>query len=336
VKAKAEPLKRVEIIPTAICPEPRPPHPVLLPRTRLGEFATQHDRIRKRMRWGEGTMLQRLPPSPSPLAGEGGVRGTTGQHFRRLVLLTLVQLFEASPLERLWRLGRDLASGCTRLLAAKVLLGSLVHDVEELRLTVVTGKSPHLDAIIHPDKSRRKRNRLTEPERHFAAHFNNPERKDLSRGACSINRKNFALEELACTAGRRFEHDKIHRSRPRGRKTENCDNRKKRSQWVTKSKHTCPHNRNKQITKIILSGAGAAGHCALKRLIFLFTPALHHRNHAKFRRAFVIGTVADPQLKRRHHPDSGGFGRQDNSKVFRVRRLTDREARVRRYREGTS
>jgi hypothetical protein len=44
-------------------------HPLSCPspdRTRLGEFATQHDRIRKRMRWGEKGRCCKREPAPLP------------------------------------------------------------------------------------------------------------------------------------------------------------------------------------------------------------------------------------------------------------------------------
>ena len=64
-----------------------PPSPQPSPgRTRLGEFATQHDRICKRMRWGEGAGRTRCGGVPSPLAegqDEGG-KPQKHQHALRL------------------------------------------------------------------------------------------------------------------------------------------------------------------------------------------------------------------------------------------------------------
>ncbi len=73
-----------------------PPHPVLLPRNlRLGEIATSENRIRKRMRLGEGTPLQRARLLPLPLRERAGVRG-----FH-------VSPIDDSGLERLIRLRPD-------------------------------------------------------------------------------------------------------------------------------------------------------------------------------------------------------------------------------------
>ena len=58
----------------------RPPHPTPLPQARLGELGTLSDRIRKRMRWGRGSLAAADNSGvPSPLGEKDRMRGDSSE-----------------------------------------------------------------------------------------------------------------------------------------------------------------------------------------------------------------------------------------------------------------